>query len=276
MKNILKKFIKAILPPVLLDVLRFFLKYFVVIKNWKLIQRNKVLKNKYAGETVYIFGNGPSLNNYDLKLIAPCNVITMNHFELHPMKKEFNIVAHCIGEPYNSSTWEDPSPMLDGVKADTYWFNIDARKYFSGREIKNIYFYLQNPSGACFVSKRNDLGSAALPYQSTSQMAISVAMYMGFKKIFLIGFDHDWLVTRGHSPHFYEEQEGIAPADLSGFAYTEMIKISLNLFNIYLIVKKVADKHGIKIYNISDPTYLDVFPIIKNHFPEKASLSRRQ
>lgn len=276
MKNTLKKLIKAILPPIALDALRFFLKYFVVIKNWKLTQRNKTLKNKYVGETVYILGNGPSLNNYNLKLIAPCNVITMNHFELHPMKQEFNIVAHCIGEPYNSSTWEDPSPMLDGVTADTYWFNMDARKFFSGREIRNVYFYLQDPSGACSMSKRNDLTSAALPYQSTSQMAISVAMYMGFKKIFLIGFDHDWLVTRGHSPHFYEEQEGVAPADLSGFTYAEMIKISLNLFNIYLMIKKIADKNGIKIYNISNPTYLDVFPIIKNHFPEKTGFSGKQ
>ena len=275
MKTTIRKLIKATLPPIFLDILKCLGQFLTLIKNWKLVHRNIILKNKYVGESVYIFGNGPSLNNYDLELLTACNVITMNHFELHPLKKEFNIVAHCVGEPYNSSTWEDPSLMLEGVMAETYWFNLDARAFFSGRNIDNIYFYLQNPFGTCFLSEGNDLAGVAISYQSTSQMAISVAMYMGFKKIYLIGFDHDWLVTRGHSPHFYEEREGIMRAELSAFTYTEMIKISLNLFNIYSIIKKIADKHNIQILNISNPTYLDVFPMIKNHIPEETGVKER-
>ena len=272
---IVRIIIKKVLPPIFLDVLKCVRYILILIKHWNLVHRNKLLKNEHVGETVYILGNGPSLNNYDLKLISACNVITMNHFELHPMKNEFNIVAHCIGEPYRASSWEDPSPMLEGVAAETYWFNTDARAFFRGRNIDNIYFYLQNPSGDCFLNGQNNLASVALSYQSTSQMAISVAMYMGFKKIYLIGFDHDWLVTRGHSPHFYEEREGIMRAELSAFTYTEMIKISLNLFNIYSIIKKIADKHNIQIFNISNPTYLDVFPMIKNHIPEESGVKER-
>jgi hypothetical protein len=45
-------------------------------------------------------------------------------------------------------------------------------------------------------------------------MAIMVALYMGFKVVKLLGFDHDWLVSKGISPHFYEEKKGIAQADL--------------------------------------------------------------
>lgn len=275
MRRVIAKTVKVLLPPILLDAFRCLMQIFVLIKNWRLVHRNTALKNKYFDEAVYILGNGPSLNNYNLKLIAPYKVITMNHFELHPMKKELNIVAHCIGEPYKSSTWEDPSPMLNGVVADTYWFNMDAKSFFSGRKINNVYFYLQSPFGACFLSERNNLAGVALPFQSTSQMAIYVAMYMGFKKIYLLGLDHDWLVTRGHSPHFYEEREGVERGDLSGFTYTEMIKISLNLFNIYSVIKKIADRHRIKIYNISNPTYLDVFPIIKNHIPEESGVNER-
>jgi hypothetical protein len=90
-------------------------------------------------------------------------------------------------------------------------------------------------------------------------MAISIAMYMGFKKIYLLGLDHDWLVTRGNSPHFYQENKNTVSADLSIFTYTEMIEISLNLFKTYEKLRIISIKEGSEIINLSEPSYLDVF-----------------
>ena len=230
-------------------------------KHRTLLANNKSQCNIHQGEIVYVLGNGPSLKNVSLIDLKSSKVITMNHFELHPAKDELDIVAHCIGEPYRVATWEDPAPMINGVKSKSYWFNLDANEYFSKvRTNKNIYYYLPGVSEHAGILSGEDPSGVALQYQSTSQMAIMVAMYMGFQEIRLAGFDHDWLVTRGNSPHFYDDSDEVPPADLSKFSYTQMIRISLRLFEIYERINEIAQKKGVKIYNCSEPSYLDIFP----------------
>lgn len=106
----------------------------------------------------------------------------------------------------------------------------------------------------------SNLAGIALIFQSTAQMAIMVAMYLGFTRINLLGLDHDWLVTRGHSPHFYDEPDHLPKADLSRFTYTEMIRISLDLFETYAKISLIARANGTTIVNLSSTSYLDVFP----------------
>lgn len=254
-KNIIPRWIRS-----LLNNFIYFLQFFWFKKH---LEKNKLLKDKYFGESVFVLGNGPSLNNINLNLMIGKKIITMNHFELHPLKNCFHIVAHCIGEPYKSQGWECPTPMIDGVKSESYWFNIDTIEYFSDKKYLVNYYY------PCIHHKNNiikgdDLSSVALEYQSTSQMAINVAIYLGFKKIYLLGFDHDWLATRGYSPHFYDESDDMNPADMSKFSYIEMIKISLRLFEIYDRLKAIAKRNGVDIFNLSHPSFLDTFPIPKN------------
>jgi hypothetical protein len=260
----LQDFSKRFCPPILMDSLYYIKaiqRYFIYKGQLK---RNMDLCNKYMGEKVYILANGPSLNNFDLSVINENAVITMNHFELHPMKDSLNIVAHCIGEPFSSSTWENPMPMVNGIKSNTYWFNADAAKYFMQIERGDIRYYLPGLTANAAILQGNDLTGVALRYQSTSQMAINIALYMGFKEIYLVGFDHDWLVTRGNSPHFYQERDDVDKADLSKYSYIEMIKISLNLFSIYVKLNQIAKSKNAKIWNLTEPSYLDVFPRVTN------------
>lgn len=262
-KYINKAFAKRFLPPILLDQIGFCGAVLMHVKLRKWLIRNAELRNKYIGERVYILANGPSLNNFDLNMIHGHKVITMNHFELHPQKDKFKIVAHCVGEPYSSRTWENPIPILNGVKAETYWFNADTVEFFSKHESYDIRYYCSGLRASALMLSGDDLTGVALQYQSTAQMAINVALFLGFKDIYLLGFDHDWLVTRGYSPHFYEERDGVDKADLSKFSYIDMIRISLNLFEIYLKLRQIAKKRDARIWNLSKPSYLDVFPTLE-------------
>lgn len=223
------------------------------------LERNKRLHNKYQNQTVYILANGPSLNNFDLNQIRDTCVITMNHFERHPAKDRFKIVAHCIGEPFASTTWEDPYPMINNISAETFWFNIDAYYFFRQGLPDNYHLYSPGIAPRMRYLEGKDLGTVALRYQSAAQMAIMIAIYLGFDRIYLLGFDHDWLVSREHSTHFYEETEDLPKADLAIFSYREKIEMSLNLFLIYERIRCLADKEGIRIINLSRPSYLDIF-----------------
>lgn len=247
------------LPPLLVDLIGYSKIIFLYLKWRRLLNRNKALHNVCDGKKVYILGNGPSLNNFDLASIKSEFVITMNHFALHPLRDQFNIIAHCIGDPYKSKAWDDPIPMISGVKARTYWMNADWIPYFLGKSEYNLFYYLPGVRSGATIMQGANISGIALQYESTSQMAINVALYMGFKEIFLVGLDHDWLVTRGNSPHFYQDADGAPKADLSKWSYTEMIQISLSLFKIYAKLKKTAAERKAKITNLSSPTYLDVF-----------------
>jgi hypothetical protein len=249
-----------VLPPILIDAMKYVSRLWPLIRNKKTLNRNKIYRNIYSNEVVYILGNGPSLNNFDLTKLKGLKVITMNNFQLHPNKDDFNIIAHCIGEPYTSTTWQDPSNIIENINAETFWFNLDAVEYFKKNPTKKkINFYLSGVSAEALWIKGDNLTGIALGYQSTSQMAINLALYMGFSNIYLLGLDHDWLVTRGYSPHFYKEQDGVEKSDLSKFTYTQMIEISLKLFKIYKKLKRNSEIKSSNIYNISEPSYLDVF-----------------
>lgn len=233
-------------------------KYF---KYNKYIKNNITLKDLYRGEKVIVVGNGPSLNKISFDVLRGKKLITMNHFELYPEASVCNVILHCVGEPYMSSTWEDPTNIIKGVPTNNFLFRYDAALYFKASNTfheRNFYYYL--PCHGHRKIQGIDLTKPALHYQSTSQMAIAAAIYMGFSEIFLAGFDHDWLCTKGISPHFYEERDGVDKADFSKFSYLEMINISKNLFEKYELINSIIRNRRIKVFNSSPGSYLDIFP----------------
>lgn len=258
-------FIRQLLPPLAKDGFRYARSLLSYLCHWRVLQRNNAVKNSRSGGAVYVLGNGPSLNNFDLTSIYSQDVITMNFFHLHPNLNEFNVVAHCIGEPFDCATWVDPDDMVEKTNAGSYWFNLTAEKFCRDKYPgKKLFYYLPGVGANFDVLRGADLSRPTLQYQSTAQMAIMVAMQLGYAKIYLLGFDHDWLVTRGYSPHFYNEEgddEATVPkADFSQIPYLSMINISKNLFEGYEALKKIAKRSGVAIVNLSTPTYLDVFP----------------
>ncbi len=251
--------IKSLIPPIFIDLIRYAQSLFLFIINRSLLKRNVEVINRYDSEIVYILANGPSLNNFNINKLIGENVITMNFFNLHPLKDELKIVAHCVGDPINSMDIEKTKTMMKEISAETYWFNIDAADHIKVNKYPNTYYYLQGVKHSAKIINGDDLAFISLSYQSTAQMAINVAMYMGFKKIYLLGFDHDWLATRGVSPHFYEDNEKTQISELSVYSYTQMMEISLMLFRIYGKILSVSQKKGVEIINLSNPSFLDIF-----------------
>ena len=77
--------------------------------------------------------------------------------------------------------------------------------------------------------------------------AIQLAAYMGFKEIYLLGVDCNYIKYSNN--HFIE---GIKST------YTDSINDKMTL--TYISAKKYADEHGIKIYNATRGGKLEVFP----------------
>ncbi len=263
-REIMKNFLSYFFPPFLFDLIRFIRAIFRNLPNFIKIKKNSHLKDSKFGKKVFIIANGPSLNNFDKSLLFGNEVIVMNNFHLCEWKHKVSIVAHCIGEPKTSSHWgKDQIEIMLETDSDSYWFHFSNSKEVESSEISlnnNCYFVAPIiPPGLWRSGKKVDLSSSVLGYQSTSQLAIMVALHLGYKDISLIGFDHDWLANRNISPHFYNEREGVKKSDLSFRSYYEIINISKFLWEVYIKIKSSSIKSGAKITNLSNPTYLDLF-----------------
>jgi len=262
----LRSLLNPLIPPIAIEGLKASLDFYQAFGLRSLLARNTRHLNSASNSGVFIIANGPSLNRFDLSLLERDQIpaITCNYFRLHPISGKLTIVAHCVGEPIENN---DPSAVLDcisGVSAHSFWLHCSAKDHIPFDLRDRCYFYRPSRSSVTPRLSRYSLALPALPYQSTPQMSIAIALYMGYKNIYLIGFDHDWLATRGHSQHFYDPKDkpssDVPPSDLSVFSYSQMIEISGRLFHYYSLIHEAAHALDARIFNATPNSFLDVFP----------------
>jgi hypothetical protein len=101
--------------------------------------------------------------------------------------------------------------------------------------------------------------------QSVAIMCLMAAMYMGFREIYLIGTDHDSFRTGAYT-YFFEPTvlKGKDPStDTDGKLvagwYDELSGLAA-LWGQYRIIKRMAEHHGIQIFNATSGGELDEFP----------------
>jgi hypothetical protein len=257
--------LKYLAPPLLVDAAAIGRDIARTFAHGRSLARNKVHYNSCDGQAVFVIGNGPSLTDINLSLLLPAfPCITCNYFGIHPLAKSLNIVAHCTGDPATKVFNKHVVDGLAGVDAPAYWLHYSSSNYVPREFRSRAFFYLPSSSPFSAHISGYSLAAAALPYQSTVQMSISVALYMGFKRIYLIGCDHDWLCCGQFTSHFYDPEPGVshpsaASGDFSRFSYSDMIDISGRLFSHYRRLGRVAGRLGAKIVNASSKSYLDVF-----------------
>jgi hypothetical protein len=257
-----KAYIQYILPNILLDCIRY-VRAIVKKPNFKnIIKLNKEWKNRYKNQKVFVVANGPSLKSIDSNIFAGEKAITMNSFEKCVWKDKVEIVAHCLGEPANSDSWMENSFLdsINGIESHSYWMHFSSKdklKYTAQKKDK-IYYVFPSIESGIYLSKHINLHQSSLSYQTTAQLAIQVAIYMGFSEIVLVGFDHDWLASPDYSKHFYSDKKDEADS-LGKMSYIDIIEFMCRMWKIYYKLKYIAVYNAIKIYNITPNSYLDVF-----------------
>lgn len=217
-----------------------------------------------GGESVAILGNGPSLSEVDLiECVGARDVIVMNRFYEYGLHRELKIVCYCFGEPgfYDMNDY-----LLDrifDVDAGSYWFHYSQiPNKCLNRE--NVHFYLTGGNEQLERHGNIELTRAAPDYASTAQMALFIALSMGYREIELYGHDHDMLTvlpSTRYSTHFYKEDNYSDRSDLffGGGDYHALIKNCDKLWAMYKKIKHYAAKKEIIIRNKTKDSYLDMF-----------------
>lgn len=227
-----------------------------------LLQNNLALKDKHRGERCFLLCTGPSINSQDLSGLKNEISFACSRFYLH---EQVEIIKP---KYYIQPSWHEPisqdaykktiskayerMPWATAVLGSNAFSILDDSSLFNG----NIFYYYGGvPYENCF---KIDLTTKTMNLVAVSTQAICTAIYMGFKKIYLLGCDHDGILYFGKSRHFYKESLAEFKDDWSGGLLTEF-EGGLNLWKTYLAIKKIANLENIEIINLTPGSLLDVF-----------------
>lgn len=222
------------------------------------------LKGIHRGGRCFIIGNGPSLVPEDLDILTAHNEISF----------AFNRIYHI----FDSTSWrptyyisQDEKMLLgcqkevEDLKAELKFIPAEL-EWYSDIKIKgSTLFHIEN----CDFNKKplfsEDIAKKIYNSRTVVYTAIQIAVYMGFKEIYLIGVDHHFhtsMNSKGEivvdktakdyfSDKYNEDKENlyIPNTDLSTLAF--------------IAAKEYADAHGIKIYNATRGGKLEVFPRVE-------------
>ena len=205
-------------------------------------------RNIHEGERCFIICTGPSLTLEDVERLKGEYTFSMNSIiklflqtDWRPsyyviedldayMKLEEDLDRYCP-TPFFISDW-----LADRVepKIETVLFPFDMLNHFS------VGFHLSPRfrfSGNAYAMMYNGF--------SVTFIIMQLAVYMGFKEIYLLGCDCNY---SGEKTHFVDYG-----------AVQTSVSLTQKMTEAYRVAKKYADEHGIKIYNATRGGKLEVF-----------------
>ena len=224
------------------------------------LKRNKYkqlkrYKNIHYGEDCFIVGTGPSLRVEDVNLIDGKKSIGVNTlFKLYE-KTDWRANYYCIIDP---TTYKSIGDDVKRYHTDTLFIpenrirENDTRVGKFSLECSSFYKipYLSFFDEPCKFS--DDLSYEIFDGASVVYVAVQIAVYMGFKRVFLLGVDcnYDKNIKLHNEVLEYSKD----------YNYNWTKQTGLTMIEGFKVAKKYADTHDVKIYNASRGGMLEIFP----------------
>lgn len=227
-------------------------------------------KNRHEGERCVIIGNGPSLNDIDLSLLADEVTFGVNGIFYAADAMGFDPTYYVV---------EDTMVMADNLER--------IREYSAGHKLfPSIYrdmvgdaanvtyftmnggFYSKRSPAFCIPRFSTDASQRVYSGQSVTTINLQLAYYMGFTKVILIGMDFSYtvpddaevdgnhIVSAGDDPnHFHPDYFG------AGKTWKDP-KLDRVLAN-YQLAKVMYESDGRRIVNATPGGKLELFERVR-------------
>ena len=214
----------------------------------------KSYKNKYDGKRCFIIATGPSLTISDMEAL----------------KDEYTFGMNSIIKVYDKTSFR---PSFYGIQDHIVYKSLEneIQKYYKGHDNAFIsdrimwhfkvdkkwnifplnmsyHAYRRWFKDDFFVKFSDNIYRRTYSGFSITYTMIAIAVYMGFKEIYLIGADCSF--HPGQKMHFAEH----------GVVDTQIDSAQQRNIAGYVKAKEYADAHGIKINNATRGGELEVYP----------------
>lgn len=212
----------------------------------------KKYHNIHKGERCFIVCTGPSLTIEDLEKLKNEKTFSMNSVLKLYDKTNFRPTYYVIEDRLVYGVLE--KEINDSYKDKNNLFTTDKiNKKFKLNEKWNVFKFAAayNSYKSWFENKffckfSDDVSKCIYSGFNVTASVLQIAVYMGFKEIYLIGADCSY---SQHSSHVAEH----------GVRDLNMDTMVDRIFVAYREAKKYADAHDIKIYNSTRGGMLEIF-----------------
>lgn len=223
-------------------------------KNLKHLEK---YKNMYNGQRCFIMGNGPSLLKCDLTLLKDEITIASNAQFL--IWDQMGFVPQFLTVE-DRLVAEDRKDELNAISKTTKIFPRDLSKHLK-RSNNAIYInFLRNYKD--FPKFSDDFLKQVYWGGTVSFLNLQLAYYLGFKEIYMIGFDHSYKVTEKIESHVitsdHDDVNHIHP-DYFGKGFRWHDPNVERMETSYICAQSFFNKNNIKIYNATIGGKLEVF-----------------
>lgn len=233
---------------------------------------------------LYIMGNGPSLRSnfeHDLDFLRSHTTMAVN---FAANTDEFALVRpsyYVLADPHFFTGMSDPNvarlheslarvdwPMTLFVPASVKADGLPSAGHLTVRRFNFVgaegFSWLENlvyDSGLGMPRPRNVM----IP-------SIMIGIWLGFRKIYLLGADHSWLQSIWVDdanrvvtvqPHFYtdnDKEKQRVHSEYAGHRLHDVLESFHIAFRSYHRIARYAASRGVEIYNATPGSYIDAFP----------------
>lgn len=213
-------------------------------------QRMEKFKDIHLGESCFIIGLGPSLRSQDLDMLERFGIIT---FSVNAITEVFDMTAwrpnyYVMSDPRGSS--DEFLAQLEKIPKE-YAFIADKVEAIrnKARVSKTVNFH-----ALCNVPSRTPARFSTdvaryVGYGATVVYdCLQIAVYMGFKNVYLLGVDGYDPSSPSHDyGHFYEEDK------LTACVYSDQVLLG------YKAARDYGRAHNVNIYNATRGGYIEIF-----------------
>ena len=163
------------------------------------LKKNIELKDKYNNKRIFILGSGSSILLYDLKVLNSEYVMTQNSFHMHKDISYVDPNIHCVVPYYQSnkeiSIWVDYiADMKARMPNSLFLWGLNTKalidKYHE--DISEKSYYIRTKYNLLTLKKAKvNISKTIMTIPTVLTQCLTVAIYLGFKEIYLLGFDLD-------------------------------------------------------------------------------------
>jgi hypothetical protein len=264
-------------------LIKHFLTYRFLYRKW--IEGIGAFKNKHKNETCFVFATGPSVNSLDLNLIkneqsSGAKVIGINSYLSSDLADQIKPDYFIISDPFYLEVpktlhkYEEEAERDIGAIRRKRGFQLVLPHHWQNKPLlaglkldpPPIFFnhsenILGGPNGADLLRPRYYIAM-------TSYIGVSVALYLGFKKIYLCGFDENRMEKMEidinnhviwHERHFYPESDERCRRDMTKETGMTLESFCLNVVMSVQSQRKLNDdalQMGAKVLNCNPSSFV--------------------
>lgn len=237
----------------------------------KHLARNRRFRGIHAGKRCFILCNGPSVNAEELAPLAHEICFSVSNFYKHPLYEQLRPRYHCVPSVLPPHTDEEITAWFQEMHRAT----LEATVFLGSRQASLVQrqhlfpdrdvAFVHMDAGHLPTPSNIDISKGVVRVQSVPIMCLAIALYMGFREIYLLGTDHSSIWT-GEYHYCFDRKDLVLKdpfIDGNGRNNYDLIlefQVHLRLWEQYRALRQIADSRGVQIVNLAQGSRLDVFP----------------